>query len=131
MIVRILYEFQTVIWCLFIWGGGFRRTKEKLFLHILTRPALLKTKQPKDDDYIPQGVCEQESSRKPHTRSMGSPQSSQPSALGSSTEPESESSESPDEPDTLSILPKPKCQPRRPKQIVVKEKYYRICHGFT
>ena len=42
--------------------GVFRGTKEKLFLHIPTRPVLLKTKQPKDYDYITQGVYEQESS---------------------------------------------------------------------
>ena len=60
---------------------------------------------------------------------MGSPQPSQPLALGSSTEPESESSEWLDEPDTPPMPPKPKHWSRRPKQIVVKEKIYRICHG--
>ena len=57
---------------------------------------------------------------------MGSPQLL---ASGSSTEPESESSELPDEPDTPPIPPKPKHWPRRQKQIVVKEKIYRIHCG--
>ena len=66
-----------------------------------------------------------------YTRSMGTPptQPSQLGALGSSTEP----AESSDEPDDNPYTPrKPKHRPRRPrrlKQIVVKEKTYRICCG--
>ena len=93
-------------------------------------PAVPKTKLVKDDDYILPGVYEQESARRSHTRSMGSPQLLVSGASGSSTEPASESSESPDEPDdTPHTPPKPKHQPKKLKQIVVKEKTYRICCG--
>ena len=97
-------------------SGVFRGTKEKPFLYKPTGPAVPKTKLVKDD-YIPQGLYEQESARRPHTRSMGSPQPLASGALGSSTEPASESSESPDEPDnTPHTPPKPKRQPRKAKQ---------------
>ena len=65
-------------------------------------PAVPKTKLVKDDDYILQGVYEQESARRPHTRSMGSPQPLALGALGSSTEP---ASELPDEPDNTPHTP--------------------------
>ena len=110
--------------------GVFGGTMEKPFLHKPMGPAVPKTKPVKDDNYIMQGMYEQESARRPHTRSMGSPQPSASGASGSSTKPASESSQLPDEPDdTLYTPPKPKHQPRKPKQIVVKEKSYRICCG--
>ena len=100
----------------------FRAAKPKPVLIHRTPEPEVKSPSTKDTDYVPSKVYKPESALpRRHTRSMGSP------TIESDTEPASEVHSSPQATPEKSKARRHRC--RKPTQIVIKQKEFKICRG--